>query len=282
MLIFFLVLVLMPLTFVFGESNFQEINFDEFKPGTSSPRTLIHDLSNLDFEVLDVQKFFIPKWINEPGDFSDILQVKFSVTNNGLEHFVVHKNMFQIAVVDPREQYQEFRRTNQDNMVDTYYPQYIENFKLRFQDIILPQSLFECELLNHSLLINQTRTLSVCFDIKQKWTNQPLDLNGSRLYYLVMMDNKFVTSCPNCKSVLLNEYYKNPMTELVLTLKAQISLGVPVEEISCKEKLHLVLKKSGEPACIKPSSVEKLIERGWASEELNQSFENKFSFKNNQ
>jgi hypothetical protein len=28
-----------------------------------------------------------------------------------------------------------------------------------------------------------------------------------------MMDNKFVTSCPNCKFVLLNEYYKNSASE---------------------------------------------------------------------
>jgi len=189
------------------------------------------DFSKLDFEVLDVQKFFIPKWINEPGDFSDILQVKFNVTNNGLEYFVVYKNMFQIDVIEPGEQYQEFSRSYYDYRVDNYYPQYIEDFKLRFQDIVLPQSLFECELLNHSLRINQTRTLSVCFDVKQKWSNQPLDLNGNRLYYLVMMDNKFVTSCPNCKSVLLNEYYKNPLTELIHVLKAPIQLPQKLHEI---------------------------------------------------
>ena len=138
-----LALILIPLTFAFGESNFPQINYDEYKPGGSNPRTTYHDLSKLDFDVLEVQKFFIPKWINEPGDFSDILQIKFNVTNNGIEHFSVYKNMFQIDVIDPREQYQEFRRTNQDYMVDNYYPQYIEDFKLRFQDIILPQSLFE-------------------------------------------------------------------------------------------------------------------------------------------
>ena len=203
----------MPLTFAFGESNFPQIDYDGYSTGGSSHRTTYHDLSQLDFDVLEVQKFSIPKWIDEPGDFSDILQVKFNVTNNRLEHFSIYKNMFQIDVVDPREQYQEFRRTNQDHIVDNYYPQYIEDFKLRFQDIAIPQSLFECELLNHSLRVNQTRNLSVCFDVKQKWSNESLDLNGSKSYYLVMMDNKFTTSCPNCKSVLLNEYYNSPITE---------------------------------------------------------------------
>ena len=210
----FLVLFLIPLSYAFGESNSSQIDlvYDEYTPG-SSFRIVFHDMSKLDFEILEVKKFFIPKWINEPGDFSDILKIKFNATNNGLNQFVIYKNMFQIDVVDPREQYREVRRTNQDNIVDNYYPQYIEDFKIRFQDIALPQSLFECELLNHDLKLNQTKILSVCFDVKQKWTNQPLDLNGDRLYYLVMMDNKFVTSCPNCKFNLLNEYYNNSITE---------------------------------------------------------------------
>ena len=211
---FFLVLFLIPLSYAFGESDSSQIDlfYNDYKL-ESSTRTTYYDLSNLDFEVLEVKKLFIPMWINQPGDYSDILQIKFNVTNNGISHFTVKKNMFKIDVFDPREQYRDVRRTNQNYMVDNYYPQYIEDFKLRFQDITLPQSLFECELLSHSLKVNQTLTLSVCFDVKQKWSKYPLDLNGPRLYYLVMMDNKFVTSCPNCKSVLLNEYYKNPINE---------------------------------------------------------------------
>jgi hypothetical protein len=46
-------------------------------------------MSMLGFEVLEVKNFFIPKWINEPGDFSDILQIKFNATNNGFENFSV-------------------------------------------------------------------------------------------------------------------------------------------------------------------------------------------------
>ncbi len=89
MLKILLVLVLMSLPFAFGESNLAQIDYEGYNFGTSNPRAILHDLSKLDFVVLDVQKFFIPKWIDEPGDFSDILQVKFNVTNNGLENFVV-------------------------------------------------------------------------------------------------------------------------------------------------------------------------------------------------
>jgi len=45
----------------------------------------------------------------------------------------------------------------------------------------------------------------------------------------------------------------------------QIRDGVDPTNVTCTEGLELVIKKSnGSPACLKPSSVAKLIERGWA------------------
>ena len=231
------------------ETTQDESNYQDYEP-VNTHRRIIHDLSFLDFEVLEVNKFFIPKWINEPGDYSDILQIKFNATNTGLDNLVIYKDMFQIDVVDPREQYREVRRTNQNNVVDNYYPQYIEDFKLRFQDIKLPHDLFDCELLQHSLKKNQTKMFSVCFDIKQKWSNQPLDLEGIRQYYLVMMDNKFTTSCPNCKVLLLNEYYETQKEEVIpknvlmwiTNLSKWYNAGI-ISETEFSNALNYLLKK---------------------------------------
>ena len=45
----------------------------------------------------------------------------------------------------------------------------------------------------------------------------------------------------------------------------QIRDGVEPSDVTCTEGLELVLKQSnGKPACLKPSSVAKLIDRGWA------------------
>lgn len=45
----------------------------------------------------------------------------------------------------------------------------------------------------------------------------------------------------------------------------QIKDGVSPINVTCTEGLELVLKQStGQPACLKPSSIPKLIERGWA------------------
>jgi plastocyanin len=54
-------------------------------------------------------------------------------------------------------------------------------------------------------------------------------------------------------------------SDYVLPPKHQVRLIVDASDITCKEGLELIQKSSTkEPACVKPSSVEKLIERGWA------------------
>ena len=43
----------------------------------------------------------------------------------------------------------------------------------------------------------------------------------------------------------------------------QIKEGIEPQDIQCKSSMELIFKHSGEPSCVKPSSVEKLISRGW-------------------
>jgi len=45
----------------------------------------------------------------------------------------------------------------------------------------------------------------------------------------------------------------------------QAKMKIPINQIVCSDNLQLVMKKSdGSPACVKASSIETLIERGWA------------------
>ena len=56
-------------------------------------------------------------------------------------------------------------------------------------------------------------------------------------------------------------------TENISSPKKQLMSGVDVHEIQCKEGHDLILKASDwSPACCKSSSVEKLIQRGWAAD----------------
>ncbi len=45
----------------------------------------------------------------------------------------------------------------------------------------------------------------------------------------------------------------------------QFESGIPINEIKCKEGSQLIFKiTDNNPACVKPETKEKLIERGWA------------------
>jgi hypothetical protein len=59
-------------------------------------------------------------------------------------------------------------------------------------------------------------------------------------------------------------YFQDPLK--------QISDGVLPENVTCTEGLAIVLKSTdNSPACVKPSSVDKLIQRGWAIEKISDS-----------
>jgi hypothetical protein len=48
--------------------------------------------------------------------------------------------------------------------------------------------------------------------------------------------------------------------------KKQLAKGISLNEITCKDNLELIFKSTdGSPACVKPKTAEKLIERGWTS-----------------
>ena len=53
----------------------------------------------------------------------------------------------------------------------------------------------------------------------------------------------------------------------------QSKSGTPVEKIRCNESLILVTKYDGSPACVKPSTAERLIERGWSKNAFNMSLD---------
>ena len=56
---------------------------------------------------------------------------------------------------------------------------------------------------------------------------------------------------------------KNEMTETIPSPLKQIKEGIVSENIVCKEGLGLVFKLNGQPACVKTTSIEKLIAWGW-------------------
>ncbi len=73
-------------------------------------------------------------------------------------------------------------------------------------------------------------------------------------------------------SVTLLEEQKAGTAYHDLSPRKQMAHGIALENVSCAEGLAIVLKSSDySPACVRPSSVEKLIQRGWAMEKTSDS-----------
>jgi len=56
---------------------------------------------------------------------------------------------------------------------------------------------------------------------------------------------------------------EDDVSNIILSPLKQIKSGIAPENIVCKEGLELVFKLDGQPACIKTTSIQKLIAWGW-------------------
>ena len=64
-----------------------------------------------------------------------------------------------------------------------------------------------------------------------------------------------------------NETHNPPFSYLLSPIK-QSMIGIPYSEIICMDELVLVQKYENSPACVKPESIPKLIERGWTNKTI--------------
>ena len=59
--------------------------------------------------------------------------------------------------------------------------------------------------------------------------------------------------------------FKQMVFKTIPSPKKQIKIGINPNDVTCNEGLELIFKSTdGSPACVKPKTAEKLIERGWA------------------
>ena len=83
----------------------------------------------------------------------------------------------------------------------------------------------------------------------------------------------FYNDLADCGEVIQEELTPQTIKNMIENLspefktpKQQTNVGILPSEVQCKEGLELIFKSTdGSPACVKPKTAEKLIERGWAS-----------------
>jgi len=83
---------------------------------------------------------------------------------------------------------------------------------------------------------------------------------GFTINYVDAIKNPFELSIPSEKPIIPDTSAMSP--------RAQMLAGLSANQVMCKEGLNLVIKTTdGSPACVKASTVYKLIERSWISME---------------
>ncbi|MDH3278838.1 MAG: pentapeptide repeat-containing protein [Nitrosopumilus sp.] len=78
-----------------------------------------------------------------------------------------------------------------------------------------------------------------------------------------------IMDCSNPLDFKKQEYgYYDHVFPLKVQQNYAKMLGLPEDDFLCKPELSPVLKNDGSPACVKSETVSKLIERGWAKDEI--------------
>ncbi len=162
-----------------------------------------NDMDLVDVDVIDIQTFFMD---DTPGyylDNSDLIKITINVTNNGLDYFLLNDKMVKLWVMEP-----DYRKSTPDkevlDLVDNYSTIYDDELEVIFDNLQSRELFEECDWIIERIRIEQSKQITVCYNILRIWNNEALNIDGQKQYYLVMMNNNQATSCPNCKKILLS------------------------------------------------------------------------------
>ena len=114
--------------------------------------------------------------------------------------------------------------------------------------------------------VNATDTIVMDESSNPASTEMTESSNSTSTETADMTESSNSTSTGDETMVIENEIMitEDEMTEAVPSPLKQIKEGIVPENIVCKEGLGLVFKLNGQPACVKTTSIEKLIAWGWA------------------
>ena len=209
-----------------------------------------NDMDLIGLEVVDIQTFFMD---DTPGyylDNSDLIKITINITNNGLDYFLLNDKMVKLWVMEP-----DYRKSTPEkevlDLVDNYSTIYDDEIEVIYDNLQSRELFEECDWIIERIRIEQSKEITVCYNILRIWNNEALNIDGQKQYYLVMMNNQQKTSCPNCKKILLSS--SEP------TLKNQIPSWV--QNLYDWHKLGLISDKEFE------YSIEYLVAAGIIPEE---------------
>ena len=159
-----------------------------------------NDLDLATVEILDTQ---ILSMDDTPGDYldnADLIKITIKVTNENLDYFLLNDKMFKLWAME-----HDYRKSTSEkeilNLVDNYSTIYDDELEVIFNNLQSRELFEECDWIIERVKIGESKEITVCYNVLRIWHNEVLSLDGTKQYYLVMMNNHQASSCPNCKKI---------------------------------------------------------------------------------
>jgi len=159
-----------------------------------------NDMNLVDLKIVDLQILSMDDTPWEYLDDADLLKITVNVTNNGLDYLLLDNKMLILWAMEP-----DYRKSTSDNevleLVDNYSPIYDDELEVIYENLESRELFEECDHMHETVKIGQSKVFTICFNVLRIWHNEVLTINGQKHYYIVMMDNQYASSCPNCKKI---------------------------------------------------------------------------------
>ena len=152
------------------------------------------DLNQVSLEVLDTQLLYMDDTPGYYYDNADLIKVTVRVTSNGGEDFIVKDRMFRIWVMEPNP----LLSTPENEVleqVDNYYNIYDDQLEVNYDNIHSRELYEECDIISKFVRPDLPQIFTICYEVKRSWTGDPVSMDGSKKYFLVMSDATQGTSC---------------------------------------------------------------------------------------
>ena len=163
-----------------------------------------NDMNLVDLKIVDLQVLSMDDTPWEYLDDADLVKITINVTNNGLDYLLLDNKMLKLWAMEP-----DYRKSSSDGevleLVDNYSPIYDDELAVIYENLDSRELFEECDHIHESVKIGQSKVFTICFNVLRIWHNEVLTIDGQKKYYIVMMDNQYASSCPNCKKVPLSE-----------------------------------------------------------------------------
>ena len=167
-----------------------------------------NDMEFITVEITDIQ---ILSMDDTPGyylDNADLVKITINITNDNLDYFLLSDKMIKLWVMEP-----DYRKSTLDkevlDLVDNYSTIYDDELEVIYDNLQSRELFEECDWIIERIRIEQSKEITVCYNILRIWNNEVVNIDGEKQYYLVMMNNNQATSCPNCKKIPLSSFKEN-------------------------------------------------------------------------